>query len=196
MFKRHSALTEVLKTDRAARQTERLRIGESPDFSLVQVSAFPDTLPSLEKSLDQVAGIHVPSQVGMTVSHREGRVFKVGPERFWIVSHDAQLDSRVQDAVPEEVGSLLSLSNGFTRVFLEGEGSREVLATGIAIDLHTNIFPAEAFALTELHHTSVLLHRVSVARYELYVPSTFALWIWDWLTDAIVPSEFRDSIQN
>ncbi len=93
----------------------------------------------------------------------------------------------LREAVPPAVGSVTSLSHGRTRLFIEGRRAREVLSKGIALDLHPAVFHVDTFALTELQHTPVLLHRVGEHRYELYVLRTYAAWIWEWLTDAALP---------
>jgi sarcosine oxidase gamma subunit len=43
------------------------------------------------------------------------------------------------------------------------------------------------FAQTGLHHVPVLLERRGEARYELQVPTTWAVSVWEWLTDAALP---------
>ena len=42
-------------------------------------------------------------------------------------------------------------------------------------------------ALTGIHHTPVLVHRTSEQRYEIYAMRTFALSVWEWLSDAALP---------
>ena len=49
----------------------------------------------------------------------------------------------------------------------------ELLATGIALDLHPNAFQLDSFALTGLHHTPILIHRSGDNRYDLYVMLNF-----------------------
>jgi sarcosine oxidase subunit gamma len=55
---------------------------------------------------------------------------------------------------------------------------------GIALDFHQSTFRIGHFAMAGLHHTAVLVHRSGEERYELYVLRSFALWTWEWLTDA------------
>jgi hypothetical protein len=47
---------------------------------------------------------------------------------------------------------------------------------------HRNLLP-----LTGLHHTPVLLLRSAQNRYEIFALRTFALSVWEWLTDAALP---------
>jgi sarcosine oxidase subunit gamma len=115
-------------------------------------------------------------------------VFKTGPEQFWIVTRDGEnLAPALQSAVAATIGAVTTLSHSRTCVFIDGPGAREVLETGIALDLHPEVFRPNCFALTGLHHTPILLHRSGENRYELYAMRTFALWIWERLCDAALP---------
>lgn len=187
MIERRSSLADVISADQAGNSGVPLRIGEDPGFSLLQVSAFPDTLRELERILERVFGLRFPPRAGVAARQDECTFFKVGPEQFWVVSASDEWSATLRDTVSGEVGSSLALSHSRARLFLEGDFCRQVLATGIALDLYPSAFPVDAFALTELQHTSTLLHRAAADRYELYVPSTFAEWIWEWLSDAALP---------
>ena len=54
---------------------------------------------------------------------------------------------------------------------------------GIPLDLHLDVFREGQFALTGLHHTPVLL-LPAPDRYEIFAMRSFALSVWEWLTDA------------
>ena len=85
------------------------------------------------------------------------------------------------------VGAVTPLSHSRTRLFVEGAETPALLASGIPLDFHPDAFPVEAFALTGVHHTPVLVHRTAENRYELYAMRTFAQSVWDWLIDAALP---------
>ncbi len=85
------------------------------------------------------------------------------------------------------MGAVTSLSHSRTRIFIEGEPAREVLARSIPLDFHPSAFVIGQFALTGIHHTPVLVHRSGEQRYEIYAMRTFALSVWEWLSDAALP---------
>jgi len=76
------------------------------------------------------------------------------------------------------------LSHSRTRIFIEGGCAADILKKGVPIDFHPKVFKPGQAALTGLHHTPILLHRVREDRFEIYAMRTFALSLWDWLTDA------------
>lgn len=185
MLERRCALTTL---DLSASQGETeppLKIGEVRGCALLQAVAFADTVEALERAVRFVLGVDLPKCMGVSVSNGDYRAFKVGPEHFWIAGPEDTSAASLRGAVLPDIGSVTSLSHGRARLFIEGTAAREVLSKGIALDLHPEVFQVDACALTELQHTPVLLHRTGQDRYELYVLRTYAIWIWEWLTDAV-----------
>lgn len=172
-------------------EREPLAIGEARGFALLQTAAFRDTVSELERIVRSVLGVDLPKRSDTPTRAAERCVFRVGPEQFWVTGPAGAWAAALRDAVPASVGSVTPLSNARVRMFIEGPSAREVLSRGIALDLHPEVFPCEACALVALQDTPVLLHRAGPQRYELYVLSTFAGWIWEWLTDAALPFGYR-----
>jgi sarcosine oxidase subunit gamma len=191
MFEPGTALAGRLQPRSAGESASPLIIGEVSGFALVQACAFIGRVGELERIVQRVAGVSLPCSMGSTGRSAHHHIFKVGPERFWIVGPQEPALASLRDAVPREIGSIVALSHGRTRLFIEGAASRAVLSTGIALDLQPQIFPPDAYALVDLQRTPVLLHRVGCCRYELYVLRTYAVWIWEWLTDAALPFGFE-----
>lgn len=186
MFERNSALAGVLGRKPTESVGASVVLGEVRGFSLVQVAAFPNTGPALAQAVEETLGT-LPEKAGQSSVIRNRLLFRTGSEQFWVVTEENEdLTEALQRAVRADVGTVTSLSHSRTRIFVEGPGARQVLGTGIAIDLNPLHFPVGAVALTGAHHTPVVLHRVGAERYELYVLRTFAVWIWDWLTDALL----------
>jgi sarcosine oxidase subunit gamma len=170
--------------DALAAEGGSVKLGEVRGFALVQVAAFPNTWSALANVVEEILGA-LPEKAGQSSGIRDRLLFRTGSEQFWVVSGTNEDPAEaLQRAVRADIGTVTSLSHSRTRIFVEGPGARRVLGTGIAIDLNPLLFPIGAVALTGAHHTPVVLHRVGAERYELYVLRTFAVWIWDWLTDA------------
>lgn len=200
MFERHSALAGLLgqgstqshATGASVQGREaRVHLGEVRGFSLVQVAAFPNSWPALANAVAKILGAP-PEKPGQSNIIRNRLLFSTGAGQFWVVSNaNEDLTNTLQCALQPNVASVISLSHSRTRIFVEGPAARQVLATGIAIDLNPIVFPVGAVALTGAHHTPIVLHRVTTERYELYALRTFAVWIWDWLTDASLPHGYK-----
>lgn len=190
MFEQQSALASVL--DEVGREgisgKRQLSIGEVGGWSLIQVAAYARTLDKFECALRLLLGTVLPTQAGEVTLAGVRGLFKIAPLQFWISTRDGDdLVPALLRAVGPAIGTVTPLTHGRTRIFVKGTMARELLAKGVAVDLHPSVFRINAFALTGLHHTPILIHHSDVDRYDLYVMRTFALSIWRWLIDAALP---------
>jgi sarcosine oxidase subunit gamma len=171
MLERRSALASV-----APYRSDVLQMGEARGFSLVQAAIFTK---AAEKEIANITG-KLPARVGIAVEGNGRTLMRVGPKQFWFMGPaDDDLAAQLNGHC-----AVTPLSHSRTRTFLDGAPARAVLAKGIPLDFHKVAFKPGQFAMTGLHHTPVLVHCVSRNRFELYALRTFAVSIWDWLTDA------------
>jgi heterotetrameric sarcosine oxidase gamma subunit len=190
VFRPQSALSGVLKAEGRSGPVggRQLRIGETRNWSLLQIAAFAGTLSSLEGAVRPVLGTTLPTQSGKVLSVEGRRVLKTGPEQYWIITrHGGDLLRSLHNAVTPDIGSIVSLSHSRTWIWIEGDAARETMAKGIALDFHPLIFEIDRFALTGLHHTPILVHRSGDNRYELFAMRTFSQSVMEWLIDAALP---------
>jgi sarcosine oxidase subunit gamma len=163
----------------------------------VQVAAFPATAAELEQVVRPSIGGDLPARVGHATSIGTRLLLRTGPEHFWIITQDGEdIVPALQTAVAPAIGSVTALSHSRTCIWIEGSHSREVLATGIALDLDPAVFPPNSFALTGLHHTPTMVLRSDATRFELYVSRTFAVWTWEWLTDAALQHGYEVDVPD
>jgi sarcosine oxidase subunit gamma len=165
----------------------RCRVGEVRGGLLLQVAGFPGTIGEVERVLPAVVGTALPKTPSDTAAAGAGRVFRTGPEQFWIVGPSQNgngAEAHLRQAIPPEVGAVTSLSHSRARIVIEGTCARDVLKKGIPLDFDSDVFRIDQAALTGLHHTPILVHRAGADRYELYAMRSFALSVWEWLTDA------------
>jgi methylglutamate dehydrogenase subunit D len=144
-----------------------LTIVEAPDFTLTQYAG-------AEKDLKKALG-KVPARVGIV----QDNFMRVSPTQIW--SLNEAVDAPNCFATP--------LSSSRTRIEISGAPARDVLVKCAAIDFHKNEFKPGTFAMTGIHHVPVLIQCVAGEIFYLYVLRTFALSIWDHVTDAAL--EFK-----
>lgn len=144
-----------------------LTIVESPDFTLTQ---YAGTEKDLKKALGKL-----PAQVGVV----QDNLLRVSPTQIWSLKE------------PQSASNcfVLALSSSRTRIEISGAPVRDVLAKCAAIDFHKSEFKPNTFAQTGIHHVPVLIQCVAGEIFHIYVLRTFALSIWDYLTDAAL--EFK-----
>lgn len=190
MLERNSPLAAALKKGGriGAAGQRRLLLGEERGWSLVQLSAFPARAAELRRTVSQSLGADLPPRVGEAAVVGSRVLMKVGADEFWIITrNDEDGVSALRTAVAPAIGSVIPLSHARTCIWIEGLCARAALATAITVDLDPEVFRPGSFALTGLHHTPILIYRSRESRYELYVMRTFAVWAWEWLTDAAWP---------
>lgn len=177
MLERVSALASA-----HAYRSSTLTIAEDRGFTLTQAAGLS---ADFEKKLSGLVG-DLPSAAGKSAASNGRTLMRVGPKQFWIVG--AERD----DLAPQlaKFCAATPLSHSRSRILLEGAPARSVLAKGIPLDFHESVFTPGTFALTGLHHMPLAVHCLGPQRFHLYAMRTFALCVWEWLTDAAL--EFAD----
>ena len=171
MLERRSALAAAKPY-----RSSRLQMGEVRGFTLTQISGLSQ---DFEARIAPAVG-EIPARAGKAVDSNGRTLMRVGPAQFWIIAPETD------DLAMSLAGlcAVTPLSHSRTRIFLEGAPVRDLLAKGIPLDFHPGRFTPGMFALTGLHHTPVLVHCVSETRFELHALRSFALNVWEWLSDA------------
>ena len=154
---------------------------------LCQLAGFGQADDALRAQLRALGIAGLPQDGRRSLVDAEGHFYRLGPARYLWAAASEGLMQRVARELDPAAGCLTPLSAARVRLVVEGGAAREVLERGIALDLHPTVFAVGHFAQTGLHHVPVLLERVGEQRYALYVPTTWAVSVWEWLADAALP---------
>ena len=169
MLERRSALASARTYSSAS-----LTIAERPGFTLTQVAGDQDRIAAAVSPL--------PDSVARAQVNGDCVIFRIGPAQFWII----EPDSGMTPARLEGAGAVTPLTHSRVRIALEGAPAREVLAHLIPVDLHPSVFTPGTVALTGIHHTPVTVHCTGENAFDIYVMRTFAMTVWEAITDAAV----------
>jgi sarcosine oxidase subunit gamma len=187
MLERRSALETVIAAGGrdGADGRRACRLGEIRGWWLVQLAGFAWTMAEVERALAPALGGRLPARVGET-AELEGRlVLRTGPEQVWVVGREGDpAAASLLELLSPATGAATPLSHSRTRILVDGRPARAVLAKGIPLDLHPEVFAVGQAGLTGLHHTPVLLYRAAEDRYEVWAMRSFALTCWEWLADS------------
>jgi heterotetrameric sarcosine oxidase gamma subunit len=96
-----------------------------------------------------------------------------------------------RSSLPGAATSAIDFSSSRTRLYISGAAAADVLLKGIPVDLAPDAFAIGHVALTGVHHTPILLHRTATDRFEIYAMRSFALTVFEWLTDAALEHGYR-----
>lgn len=170
----------------------RYGAGDAPQVTLsevrgrriVQAAGWSDTFEDVGRQIAEAAGGTVPGTFGIAAVADTVTAIWAGAERLWFTADDLALMSRFEGKFTDDDAVFLDISESRTILRVKGLRAREVLAKGVAVDLHTSVFPVQAIAHTMVEHAGVLVHRVGPEAFELYVPRSYAVNLWHWLTES------------
>lgn len=200
MAERLSALAEAYPRGDlgAARGDPGIIIAERRPLAMVQVTALSDAAATVRAAIAAALGIMVAATPNHAIQKDGVTILWVGPDRWLVVEPDRpgrELVARLSEALTSTPAVLVDLSHGRTVFRITGRSSRDLLAKGCGIDFHPRAFPAGSCAQSLLGHVGALLHAVDEApSFDLYVARSFALTVWEWLTES--PTEYGCRIEN
>ena len=107
--------------------------------------------------------------------------FRIAPQRLLVRCADAALLERTAAGLDNSVAAVVDLSHARAIIGIEGPGVEDLLARLATLDFRVNHFAPGRFAQTSVHHTGVLVHRLTATRFDIHVPSSFAVSLWDYV---------------
>ncbi len=184
-----AALADVLREGRHGRTdgAPGISVRERTELSLATLMARKGQAQALAELVKSAFGIDLPSTPRFSGGQLpDGRLLILvwsGFEQWLALTDGAQDFERELTSSLGKRALITDQSDGRTVLRLRGTKAREVLAKGIAIDLHPRAFKPGDVALTTAAHIGVQLWQVDdVPTYEIAVPRSLAKSLWGWLS--------------
>jgi methylglutamate dehydrogenase subunit D len=166
-------------------RSSALAIDEITGRDLVQLAGWPDSFETVTSRLAQLCDCAVPRDTLAASTNGAMTLFRIGPERLWLAAPaERNFGSQLRAAFTSGDAVVADLGHGRTVLRVSGPLAADLLARFIAIDLDDREFPVGRFAQTALLHTGSLVHRSTPGDFDLYVPRSYALSIWESVTAA------------
>lgn len=145
-----------------------------PPVSAVCVTAWPGTTAALAARLRDALGLELAAPGCWTASGEIVCVW-LGPDR-WQIEHADRPDlARQLSDVTGGLGGAIEMSDARVVLSVAGEGSREVLARLLPLDLHPRAFGPGRTAATVAAHISVYVRQIdSVPTWQIACPRGYA----------------------
>lgn len=156
-------------------------LSEIRDAGPVQIAAWPDTLTGVGNRLAELTGTGAAPGPRQSAAGPKGTLLRMQPLAFWLVRADGATVAAAL-AIEVEAGTAVDLTHSRTVIRIEGPRAAELLNRGLPLDLSPDAFPDGACAASAVHHVGVQLHRRD-GGFDLYIPRTFAVSIWEFLTE-------------
>jgi sarcosine oxidase subunit gamma len=173
-------------------------IAERRPLAMVQVAALSGAAVAVRAAIATALGLDVVAAPNHAAQKDGVTILWVGPDRWLVVEPErpgCELGARLNEALTSTPATLTDLSHGRTVFRIAGCSSRDLLAKGCGVDFHPRAFPVGGCAQSLLGHIGALLHAVDEApSFDLYVARSYALTVWEWLTESA--TEYGCRIEN
>lgn len=174
----------------AARTTGATDLGaglscrEAPFADLALLTAWPGTQEAFFARVSDVLEMPVPADFRRVTTAGTRVAFRLTPRRLMVLDESAPL-TPLAALMRDEDGAVSMQGHARVRLRIEGANAAALLARGIAVDLHPDVFGPGEFIQTCVHDIAVTVHRPGEgAVHDVLVPRSFALSFHDWLTRA------------
>jgi methylglutamate dehydrogenase subunit D len=162
-----------------------LVIDEVTGRDLLQLAGWPDSFEAAQARLARLCGCPEPRDTRSASTSGATTLFRIGPDRVWLVAPvERNLGPQLDATFTANEAVVTELGHSRTIIRVGGRVATDLLARLIAIDLDDREFPTGHFAQTPLLHTGVLVHRAAFNDFDVYVPRSYALSIWESMTAA------------
>ena len=187
---RHSALAPALRPGTFGATPDGgpgVTLAERRGLAHVHLAGRPTGVRFLDAARSALA-LGLPTEPNTVARSDRFTVFWLAPTRWLVESASLpapDLESRLRGRIAG-LGAVTPATGGRTVVRLAGPAARRLLAKGVPLDLHPSAFPPGTCAQTALAGAAVLLHALlpDGAAFDLYLPRSYALHLFEWLEDA------------
>ena len=164
----------------------RIELAELPIAGHFNLRVDPANADAMKRASDCV-GVSLPTQPLNSIEADGTRVHWVAPDEWYVLmprEKAAGFEMAFRDAMSGLHYSIVDVSGGQRVLSLSGQGAREVLMKGAAVDVHDSAFPVGKVVGTAIAKSSGMIVRTGENSYELLIRRSFANYLWDWLSDA------------
>jgi sarcosine oxidase subunit gamma len=162
----------------------RLRLGEAPLGSLVQVGVYPGSEALIRTAAPALPTGALPESTRAALRCEGAIAFRIAAHQYWIRSVSSNLAEQLRASLPEHAASLTPLDGSRTCILIEGPAARSLLGRLVAVDVDSDYFGIGHFAQVPIHHVGGLLYRAASDCYEFIALRTFAASTFEIIEDA------------
>lgn len=159
-----------------------LKVVERTGLAMVGIAARKGQRGTVSERVHELFGVALPA-TPQRVTADGVAVLWTGPDQ-WLLLADGGDARKPLQALKDGLSGLASVTDqSDARLCLElsGPAVHEVLAKGVMLDLHPQVFGAGATAVTLIAHVGAQISRIDADTFELLVPRSYAHSFWHWL---------------
>ena len=158
-------------------------IRELPGLHTIDLRVAPGT-PAQARVLETL-GMAIPVKPGSISGSNEACILSLAPD-WWLMVGFQEAEQKLGVLKDQYHFSAVDVSGQRTTIELEGPAAREVLAHLWEQDLREKSFPVPSVSQGLMAKAPVIICHMAGFRYRIMVRTSFALHLWNALTDAAV----------
>ena len=167
--------------------SEAAAIAEQPHTGKIDLRGDAGHEGFLEAVAD-VVGVAPPTEANTVATAARNTILWLGPDEWLVVTPpgaQGAMEAALAEALDGRHVAVTDTTDARTVIRLHGGHARDVLMKGCPLDLHPRAFGPGRCAQTLIAKADVLIHqRDDAPSYDIYVPCSFARYLWDWIVDA------------
>lgn len=196
-----SALASHLLSGRfGAAGDSPLVLSERPLGVLMQLAGWRDSFESAMRPLLAALGLDGIGSFDRAQASINALAFRIAPERVLLRLASASDWASIEREVDPAQVPFLDLSHSRTVLRVAGTAVPDLLARLMPIDFDARVFRPGCFVQSGIHTASVLAHRRDdeggAPVFELYLPRSFAVSLWDFITQTAMPLGYRVDVDG
>ena len=164
---------------------------ERKGVSIIQITAWRDTLPAVLTAIGSATGLVLQDKPGLGRVAGEKSVFGFAPGRYFVVAATPELEMRLRSVISAELATIIDLTHGRTVIRISGPRAEWVLSKLLAIDLSEHAFPVGHGRATLHHDIHANIQRIDDETFDIYVFRSFARSFWQTLGHAAAEVGYR-----
>lgn len=162
-----------------------LAIEEVGGRDLLQLAGWSESFEAVIARLAHRCGCAAPRDTRSASTAGATTLFRIGPDCVWLTAPaDRNLGCSLNGVFTADEAVVTELGHSRTIIRVSGRAAADLLARFVAVDLDEREFPIGSFAQTALLHIGVLVHRAFSSGFDVYMPRSYAVSIWESMTAA------------
>jgi|FEC22Drversion2_1045045.scaffolds.fasta_scaffold00517_17 heterotetrameric sarcosine oxidase gamma subunit len=162
-------------------------LSERRPGAIVEIATWHRSIPTLAA----VAGLAELPPPGRLAA-APGRLFgSLAPGRWLAIAQDSGLAERLRTAIPADEGAVTDITHARVGLRLAGPSAEPLLQKGLSFDIAPSAFVPKSVAQSGIHHMGVTVLRLDPSTFDVYVASSFAGSLWDWVSEAAIEFGWR-----
>lgn len=139
---------------------------------------------SFAEELSRVYNLTKPLSYNTRQTVGDFTFFRIAPERVQVHHPDAVVLAQRCKQLDAQKASYVDLGHARCRLCLSGSDAEQVLSRVTTLDVDVSAFPAGDFRQSGIHHIATFFHRTAEHEFELFVPTTWAVSVFEYIYDA------------